>query len=231
MAEETRYRIVGKSYIPLENCLKKNKESRIVIRNSLVFKSGYQDSNLGPPAPKAGALPDCATSRTCYFRMRYIPKFGWTPGFEPGTLPILIGMRYRTALHPEKESPLARACGWGGIRTRGTSFPVRRFSKPVVSATHPPIRGLFSSGRKDTPAVNIYQTIQYFFLFLLLLLIQAQLQLLLQLRHGVFEDQIHIHHILYGFAGVDDGGVVAAAEFFADGFERFVGEFFSQVHG
>ncbi len=104
--------------------------------------SGYQDSNLGPPAPKAGALPDCATSRTCYFRMRYIPKFGWTPGFEPGTLPILIGMRYRTALHPEKESPLARACGWGGIRTRGTSFPVRRFSKPVVSATHPPIRGL-----------------------------------------------------------------------------------------
>ena len=25
--------------------------------------SGYQDLNLGPPAPKAGALPDCATSR------------------------------------------------------------------------------------------------------------------------------------------------------------------------
>ena len=25
--------------------------------------SGYQDSNLGPPAPKAGALPGCATSR------------------------------------------------------------------------------------------------------------------------------------------------------------------------
>ena len=25
--------------------------------------SGYQDSNLGPPVPKTGALPDCATSR------------------------------------------------------------------------------------------------------------------------------------------------------------------------
>ncbi len=25
--------------------------------------SGHQDLNLGPPAPKAGALPDCATPR------------------------------------------------------------------------------------------------------------------------------------------------------------------------
>lgn len=25
--------------------------------------SGHQDSNLGPPAPKAGALPGCATPR------------------------------------------------------------------------------------------------------------------------------------------------------------------------
>lgn len=29
----------------------------------VVIVSGYQDLNLGPPAPKAGALPDCATSR------------------------------------------------------------------------------------------------------------------------------------------------------------------------
>lgn len=35
------------------------------------------------------------------------------------------------------------ACGGSGIRTRGTGLPVRRFSKPVVSATHPPIRGVF----------------------------------------------------------------------------------------
>ncbi len=29
-------------------------------------------------------------------------------------------------------------CGERGIRTPGTPFEVRRFSKPVVSATHPP---------------------------------------------------------------------------------------------
>jgi hypothetical protein len=34
--------------------------------------SGYQDSNLGPPAPKAGALPDCAT-----------PRCAERGGFEP----------------------------------------------------------------------------------------------------------------------------------------------------
>jgi hypothetical protein len=27
--------------------------------------SEYKDSNLGPPGPKPGALPDCATLRTC----------------------------------------------------------------------------------------------------------------------------------------------------------------------
>ena len=31
-----------------------------------------------------------------------------------------------------------RSCGERGIRTPGTCFQVRRFSKPVVSATHPP---------------------------------------------------------------------------------------------
>lgn len=30
------------------------------------------------------------------------------------------------------------------IRTRGTGCPVRRFSKPVVSATHPPLRALLT---------------------------------------------------------------------------------------
>lgn len=36
-----------------------------------------------------------------------------------------------------------RSSGLSGedeIRTRGTGYPVRRFSKPVVSATHPPLR-------------------------------------------------------------------------------------------
>ena len=37
----------------------------------------------------------------------------------------------------------SRSSGFSGedeIRTRGTGYPVRRFSKPVVSATHPPLR-------------------------------------------------------------------------------------------
>jgi hypothetical protein len=29
--------------------------------------SAYKDSNLGPPAPKAGALPGCATRRQSVF--------------------------------------------------------------------------------------------------------------------------------------------------------------------
>ena len=31
--------------------------------------SGREDSNLRPPAPKAGALPDCATPRLLYYNM------------------------------------------------------------------------------------------------------------------------------------------------------------------
>ena len=32
---------------------------------NLFYWSGREDLNLRPPAPKAGALPDCATPRTC----------------------------------------------------------------------------------------------------------------------------------------------------------------------
>ena len=64
---------------------------------SLFFLSGYQDSNLGPPGPKPGALTG----------LRYTPKY--------------YG-------------------GERGIRTPGTGYPVRQFSKLVVSATHPPLR-------------------------------------------------------------------------------------------
>ena len=158
--------------------------------------SGYQDSNLGPPAPKAGALPDCATSRNlrrvssrnwflpipsgCATGLRYIPKL--MEGFQSKLVPPdSIGMRYRTALHPE-------TCGGFPVETGSSRFhrealpycatsrntvgslqhqftvkklltataycplkfaesegfepsvrvnPVRRFSKPLVSATHP----------------------------------------------------------------------------------------------
>lgn len=36
-------------------------------------------------------------------------------------------------------------CGEDEIRTRGTNCSVRRFSKPVVSATHPPLQSFRSS--------------------------------------------------------------------------------------
>ena len=38
---------------------------------------------------------------------------------------------------PFNKELLVVRCGDGGIRTRGTPLRVRRFSKPVVSATHP----------------------------------------------------------------------------------------------
>ena len=41
-------------------------ELQILIRSSLNKKSGYQDSNLGPPAPKAGTLTG----------LRYTPCYG-----------------------------------------------------------------------------------------------------------------------------------------------------------
>ncbi len=64
-------------------------------------------------------------------------------------------VRYRTALHPEdgywligyqllvgtnNQSTNNQSRGGTGIRTRGTLYNVRRFSKPVVSATHPFLR-------------------------------------------------------------------------------------------
>lgn len=45
-------------------------------------------------------------------------------------------------------------CGEDEIRTRGTGCPVRRFSKPVVSATHPPLR-------TRLPAVNSERVCKY----------------------------------------------------------------------
>ena len=41
-----------------------NKKEEANLLNFLFFVSGYQDSNLGPPAPKAGALTG----------LRYTPK-------------------------------------------------------------------------------------------------------------------------------------------------------------
>ena len=42
---------------------KKQNPLNITFRGFLSFKSGWQDSNLRPPAPKAGAIPGYATPR------------------------------------------------------------------------------------------------------------------------------------------------------------------------
>jgi hypothetical protein len=48
------------AYITRAICrIYKQKEATMMVTSL----SGYQDSNLGPPVPKTGALPDCATSR------------------------------------------------------------------------------------------------------------------------------------------------------------------------
>ena len=53
------------------------------------FVSGWQDSNLRPPAPKAGAIPGYATSRTWYRSFNPVLKvdqlFVGMAGFEPTT--------------------------------------------------------------------------------------------------------------------------------------------------
>ena len=51
----------------------------------------------------------------------------------------ITGLRYTPKL-----ILLLQESGGGGIRTLGTSYPVRMFSKHVVSATHPPLRGVVS---------------------------------------------------------------------------------------
>ena len=59
--------------------------------------------------------------------------------------------RYRATLHPEiftniitsglsSINSLYILCGEGGIRTPGKGYPLRQFSKLLVSATHPPLR-------------------------------------------------------------------------------------------
>ena len=83
----------------------KNRSYRLC--NSLIFKSGQKDSNLRPPAPKAGALAG----------LRHTPKRKTMPN-------IVFFLR-----------------GEGGIRTPGTPCGIRQFSKLLVSATHPPLRG------------------------------------------------------------------------------------------
>ena len=61
---------------------------------SLVLWSVYKDSNLGPPAPKAGALPDCATHR--YF----IGRCDWD---RTNAVSLMKAAHYRYATHPFRQ--------------------------------------------------------------------------------------------------------------------------------
>gem|GEM_PF-2125094 len=82
--------------------------------------SGRQDSNLRPPAPKAGAITG----------LRYAPNLKRSRCF----------------------------CGEGGIRTLGTVLPVRRFSKPFLSATQAPHRP-FARGCKNSNNLELSKSI------------------------------------------------------------------------
>ena len=65
------------------------------------------------------------------------------PGFEPGAPCSQSRCANRTAPCPDtfyKEWFYYKTGRGGGIRTRGTCFQVRRFSKPVDSATLPLLR-------------------------------------------------------------------------------------------
>ena len=66
--------------------------------------SGRQDSNLRPPVPKTGALPDCATPRWCFTKGLTESKL--SRGDRIRTCDHLFPKqaRYRTALHPAHSS-------------------------------------------------------------------------------------------------------------------------------
>ncbi len=61
--------------------------------------------------------------------------------------------------------------------------------------------------------------------------IQAHFQFFLHFLYRVFEHNISVHHVLYRFAGINDGAVVASAKLFPNGFEGFIRQLFGQVHG
>ena len=73
----------------------------------LIFWSEYKDSNLGPPGPKPGALPDCATLRQDdYYKAKNLFFFQASNFFErPYKTPKIkkrwpLGRPYASALNP-----------------------------------------------------------------------------------------------------------------------------------
>ncbi len=66
-------------------------------------------------------------------------KWERTAGFGIGAMPMIIAAvaRLHSPTLMSKIQKIQINGGDGGIRTLGTVFTVRRFSKPLVSATHP----------------------------------------------------------------------------------------------
>src|SRR3954466_5802861 len=50
--------------------------------------SGRADLNRGPPAPKAGALPGCATPRSKWILAQICPKSAWSHRQIPSSLKV-----------------------------------------------------------------------------------------------------------------------------------------------
>ena len=59
--------------------------------------SEYKDSNLGPPGPKPGALPDCATLRQAlYYSVNFRPSGPIGAGIQHTATPLL---RFANLIH------------------------------------------------------------------------------------------------------------------------------------
>ena len=93
-----------------------------------------------------------------------------------------------------------RLCGEDEIRTRGTGCPVRRFSKPVVSATHPPLR-------TRLPAVNSERVCKYRIFLGKYKEMRSKFVFLHKSSHPRFET--HPLHIIYGVLSC--GGILRRA--------------------
>ena len=81
------------------------KKRETLHRNISLFKSGRQDSNLRPPGPKPGALPDCATPRllnppivsideTNVYNQREVGATGFEPATTWSQTRRATGLRY-----------------------------------------------------------------------------------------------------------------------------------------
>ena len=104
--------------------------------------SGYQDSNLGPPAPKAGALPDCATSRklkrqfartvsrriaaTANCRQKVRMGRDSNPRYELTPYDGLANRWFQPLTHPSERGAKILQARWNGKAKSPTFFSVSK---------------------------------------------------------------------------------------------------------